>query len=84
MFLVRSIGFLVLWIVLTTLVWQRQTWARIAIVLLVAWSLGNLMLTGLHVSLAVFALAVPLLIDTMRIVAALLLFRPQSNAWFKK
>jgi hypothetical protein len=80
----RTIGLWILWIVLTILVWQRQAWARIAILLLLAWSLMNLMLTGLRFSTAIFALVVPLLIDALRIAAAFLLFKPESNAWFKK
>jgi hypothetical protein len=84
LFLARSIGLWVLWVVLTILVWQRQAWARIAILLLLAWSLGNLVLTSLRFSVAVFALAIPFLIDALRIGAAFLLFKPESNAWFKK
>jgi hypothetical protein len=83
-FLARSIGLWILWVVLTILVWQRQSWARIAILLLLAWSLVNLMLTGLRFSAAIFALLVPLLIDALRIGAAILLFKQESNTWFKK
>ena len=82
-FLARSIGLSVLWVALTILVWQRQSWARIAILLLLAWSLVNLMLTGLRIRAAIFVLVVPLLIDALRIGAAFLLFKPESNAWFK-
>jgi len=83
-FLARSGGLWILWVVLTILVWQRQSWARIAILVLLAWSLVNLMLTGLRLSAAIFALLVPLLIDALRIGAAFLLFKQESNAWFKK
>ena len=80
----RTVGIWILWIVLTILVWQRQGWARIAILLLLAWSLVNLMLTGLRFSAAIFSLLVPLLNDALRIGAAILLFKQESNAWFKK
>jgi hypothetical protein len=84
LFLARTIGLWLLWVGLTILVWQRQGWARIAILLLLAWSLANLMLTTLRFSVAVFALAMPFLMDALRIGAAFLLFKPESNAWFKK
>jgi len=84
LFVARTIGLWILWVVLTILVWQRQSWARFAILLLLAWSLVNLMLTGLRFTVAIFALIVPLLIDVLRIGAAVLLFKPDSNAWFKK
>jgi hypothetical protein len=78
---------LILWIVLMICVWQRQAWARIAIALLLFWGITNLMTTGLRMggSMASAAsLAFPLLIAIMRACAVYLLFRPDSNAWFKK
>jgi hypothetical protein len=86
-FLVRPIAFAILWIVLTILVWQRQAWARIAILLILAWSIANLLFSMLRIGGAltlVFSLAFALLVDALRAGAAYLLFKPDSNTWYKK
>jgi hypothetical protein len=86
-FLVRPIAFGILWIVLTILVWQRQGWARIAILLILAWSIANLLISMLRIGGALtlaFSLAFALLVDALRAGAAYLLFKPDSNTWYKK
>jgi hypothetical protein len=86
LFLMRSVGFWVLWIVLTILVWQRQGWARIVILLFIAWSVGNLLISMLRIGASgiLFTLVFALLVDALRGYAAYLLFKPESNAWFKQ
>jgi hypothetical protein len=86
MFLVRTVTLLAAWIVLTILIWQRQAWARIAILVLIVWAVGNLLITSLRIGESgtlAFSLAFPLLIDALRIAAAYLLFKPESSTWFK-
>ncbi len=86
-FFLRTLGLWILEIVLIVCIWQRQAWARIAIALLLAWSICNLMLTVLRVggSIGLISnLVVPFLVDAARLCAVYLLFRPTSNAWFKK
>jgi hypothetical protein len=83
-FFARTIGFLVLEIVLLVCIWQRQAWARIALVLV--WGIGNLLMSILRIgaSFAFVSLAVPILVDGLRVGAVYLLFRPNSNAWYGK
>lgn len=86
-YLVRSIGFDVLWILFVVGLWQRQNWARFAVLVLVAWGLGNLALSMIRLSsstFAVFAFAIPIVVAGLHLLAAYLIFRPDSNAWFKK
>jgi hypothetical protein len=83
----RSIAPLVLWIVFVIFLWQRQSWARIAILLLLAWSIGNLALVFLRIpasSAVIWSFAVPIAVNVLRVCAAYLMFTPASNAWFKK
>jgi hypothetical protein len=82
--LIRSVGIWGLWVVLTVLIWQRQGWARFAILLLLAWAIGNMAITGMRIHGVLFALAFPLLMAGLRAGAAFLLFQPESSAWFKK
>jgi len=86
-FLTRSIGFDILWILFVVGLWQRQNWARFALLVFIAWGLGTLALNIMRVassSGAVFAFAIPLSMAALRLVAAYLMFRPDSNAWFKR
>jgi hypothetical protein len=83
----RSVVPLVLWIVFVIFLWQRQSWARIAILLLLAWSIGNLALVFLRIpasSAVIWSLAVPIAVNVLRLCAAYMMFTPASNAWFKK
>jgi|ERR1700722_4836241 hypothetical protein len=86
-FLTRSIGLTLLLILLVIALWQRQGWARIAILVLIVWGLGTLMFSVIRFaasSIAVWTFAIPLAIAAMRLGAVYLMFRPESNAWFKK
>ncbi len=86
-YLVRSIGFDVLWIMFVIGLWQRQNWARFAVLALVAWGVGNLAFSMIRLSsssLAIFTFALPILVAVLHVLAGYLLFRPDSNAWFKK
>jgi hypothetical protein len=87
LFLLRTITLLAAWIVLTILIWQRQAWPRIAVLVLIVWAVGNLLVTALRIGASgalAFSLVLPLLVDALRIAAAVLLFKPESSAWFKK
>jgi hypothetical protein len=81
-FLTRSIGLTILMILLVIALWQRQGWARIAIVLLIVWGIGNLAVSMIRVA-APWPFAIPIAIDALRLCAVYLFFRPESNAWFK-
>jgi hypothetical protein len=85
-FYARTIGFLVLGIVLLVCIWQRQAWARIALILVLVWGIGNLLVSMLRIgsSYPFMNLFVPILVDGLRVAAVYLLFRPASNAWFRK
>ena len=85
-FYARTIGFLVLEIVFLVCIWQRQAWARVGLVLVLVWGIGNLMMSMLRIgaSFAFVSLAVPILVDGLRLAALSLLFRPASNAWYRK
>lgn len=86
-YLTRSIGFDILWILFVLGLWQRQNWARFAILVFIAWGLGTLGLSMMRVVSsggAAFGFAIPLSMAAARLVAAYLMFRPESNAWFKK
>jgi hypothetical protein len=85
-YLVRSIGFDVLWILFMIGLWQRQSWARFGVLALTAWGLGSMAISMMRIasSLALFAFAVPILVAALHLFAAYLVFRPESNAWFRK
>lgn len=78
----RTFGFWIAWIVLIALFWQRQSWTRIAIAALIAWNIGNLALGLSRVS--PFALMMPILIAIIRVAAVFVMFKSDSNKWFKK
>ena len=68
-------------------IWQRQAWARIATVLLLVWGIANLLISIPRIGGSVaFApsLFVPILVDVLRVCAVYLLFKPESNAWYRK
>jgi xanthosine utilization system XapX-like protein len=78
--------FTILWLALIVALWQRQDWARIALVVLIAWSLINLAITFIRIAGMngpMWGLSIAVGENILRIIAALLVFRPQSNAWFK-
>jgi RNA polymerase subunit RPABC4/transcription elongation factor Spt4 len=79
-FWARTFGFWMVWTVFLIFFWQRQNWTRFAIMLLVLWNVGNLALNFR----ASFSLIVPILIAAIRVGAAYLMFKPESDAWFKK
>jgi hypothetical protein len=84
---IRTIGFWIAWIVALSFFWQRQNWARIAIALLVVWHVGNLgwiLMRNLGLGTVSFSFAIALLIAVARLAALVLMFTPDSNAWFKK
>jgi hypothetical protein len=86
-FLIPTVGIWFLWIVLVLFLWQRQGWARIVILLLLAWNVVNLLLSILRIAAsgtAVWGFAIALAAAALRVYAAYLMFRPESNAWFKK
>jgi hypothetical protein len=73
--------------VLPICIWARQNWARFAVVVFLVWAIGNLSFTILRYagsSAISLTLAIPLLTDAIRVWAAVLLFKPESTAWFKK
>lgn len=82
----QSIAVSLLWIVFILFLWQRQSWARIAIVVLIAFVVLNLSFSILRYGGAIYGWRWTILIaeEIMRVCAAYLLFRPESNAWFKK
>jgi hypothetical protein len=84
--LIPTVGLWVVWIVLVLLLWQRQSWVRIAILLLIAWNIGNLLITILRVGgsfTASWSFGAAIAMDGMRLYAAYLTFRPESTAWFR-
>ena len=76
-----------LWIGLIVLVWQRQGWARIVILLMMLFEIGSLALNFLRFSMTnvvMWTFLFPFVIAAVRGVALYQLFRPESSAWFKK
>ena len=82
-FLFRSVVFLILWIAFAICIWQRQNWARFAILVLLAYGAGNLLLTSLRVPIN-WGFALTLIIIALRLGAIVLMFKPESNTWFNK
>lgn len=86
---ISALGFVVwiLNILCVIFLWKRQNWARILVVVLIVWSVGNLALSLLRLGglgILNWSFTVPLAIDALRLCAIYLLFRPESNAWFKQ
>jgi hypothetical protein len=84
--LMRTIGLTTLMILLMIALWQRQSWARIVIALLIAWGVGGLILSIIRFPAfgARWTFAISIAIDAVRLFAVYLMFKPESNAWFKK
>jgi hypothetical protein len=82
----QSLVLSLLWVVFILFLWQRQSWARIAIVLMIALVVLNLSFSILRFGGAIFGWRWIIIIaeQLLRICAAFLLFRPESNGWFKK
>ena len=81
----QSIAGAILWLVLIAFLWQRQSWARFGVLILLVWVLGSLVLSVLRIGGAIpWGLAPAVAADLMRICAVFLLFRPESNAWFQQ
>jgi len=75
-----------LWVLFILFLWQRQNWARIATLALIAWVVGHLVLTVLRLGAANlfgWSWAAAVVEDIMRLCAACLLLLPESNAWFR-
>ncbi|HTB15165.1 MAG TPA: hypothetical protein VK752_26520 [Bryobacteraceae bacterium] len=85
MYLTRSLGLNLLMILFIAGLWQRQGWARIVILLYIAWTIGTMALsmTRVRSDAVLWAFAVPVAILLVRLCAGFLLFRPQSNTWFR-
>jgi hypothetical protein len=78
--------FTIVWLALIVALWQRQGWARIVVVLLIAWSLVNLAITLVRIAGVngpMWGIAIAVGENILRIVAASILFGPQGNAWFR-
>lgn len=87
LFLLRTFGFFVIAIVLIVCLWQRQGWARIAMALFVLWGVANLAISIMWTSRSVGiapSFLVAGLADVLRLCALYLLFKPESNAWYRK
>jgi hypothetical protein len=86
-FFLRALMYLALDIALIAGVWKRQAWARIVLAVLLVWVVGNLSVTLIRFGGALsfaWSLGFTVLCEVLRAVAIFLLFRPDSNAWFKK
>jgi hypothetical protein len=84
--MIRSLGLAALGVVLVLCIWQRQNWARMVLLLFVAWNVGNLVVSLLLLRANPLAWSFDFAIGEaiLRVFAAYLLFKPESNAWFKK
>jgi hypothetical protein len=79
--------FLILWVVFTIAVLQRQNWARIGIAILTVWGAMIIVTTIRILSRGRFNLelfAFPWVAFLIRVIASYLLFTPESNTWFKR
>jgi hypothetical protein len=86
-FWLRALMYLALDVTLIVGAWKRQTWARIALAVLLIWVVGNLSFTLIRFGGALsfaWSLGFTLLCEVLRAIAIFLLFRADSNAWFKK
>jgi hypothetical protein len=86
-FFLRAVMYIALDVALIAGVWKRQAWARIVLAVLLIWVIGNLSVSliryGGSLSFA-WSLGVTVLCEVLRAIAIFLLFRADSNAWFKK
>ena len=84
-YFLRTAGFSVLGFMLIVCIWMRQAWARIGMVLFAGWGILNLLITIQRIpGSAMAGLAMPLLVAALRLGGIYFLFRPDSNAWFRK
>jgi hypothetical protein len=86
-FFLRLLFFLALDVTFAVGVWKRQGWARILVAVLLLWAVGNLSVSliryaGSAANVSNFAF--PVIGEVLRLIAVVLLFRAESNAWFKK
>ena len=84
-FFLRFFGFLGVDIVLIICLWKRQAWARIGLALIIAWAIYNLT-TGFirYGSRDPISYAFPHFLELLRIAGLVFLFKPESNAWYKR
>ncbi len=81
----QSLAGAALWLLLIALLWKRQGWARFGVLLLLLYGLSGLAFSMLRFSGAIGRAWIPALAtDILRICAAFLLFRPESNAWYSR
>jgi len=86
-FFLRALMYLALDVALIVGVWKRQAWARIVLAVLLIWVIGNLSVTLIRYAGSLsfaWSLGVTVLCEVLRAIAIFLLFRADSNAWFKK
>jgi hypothetical protein len=85
---ILTLGFVVVWFVVLTFLWRGRAWARIATLLLVVWFFGNLAFSLFRVAGSGAAIsgtfAIPVVTSVLRVAALILLFMPESNAWFAR
>jgi hypothetical protein len=80
-YFLRTGGFSLVWLVLIFFVWQGQAWARIGVALLLAWSIGSLLIGILPLGMRMMnipSLAVSFLVDALRVAAVVVLFKAES------
>lgn len=84
-FWLRVFGILGIEILFIICVWKRHGWARIGLALMLIWAIYNLTTTfiryGSHDSISY---AFPLFLELVRIAGLVFLFKPESNAWYKR
>jgi hypothetical protein len=84
--MLQTLGFVVLWFAIIAFLLRGHAWARIATLLLIVWFFGNLALNLFRIAGSRFAIdvsfAIPLAASVLRVTALILLFGPESNAWF--
>lgn len=84
-YFLRVFGILGIEIVLIICVWKRQAWARIGLALMILWAIYNLTTTFIRYgSRDPISYAFPLFLELMRVAGLVFLFKPESNAWYKR
>jgi hypothetical protein len=84
--LIRSFGLIALGVLLVICIWRRQNWARIVLSILITYSTCTLVysFTVMRSRSLPWSFYVAVGEAGLRLFAAYLLFKPESNAWFKK
>jgi hypothetical protein len=86
--MLQTLGFIVLWFVVIAFLLRGRAWARIATLLLIVWFFGNLAFSVFRVAGSGSAIsgtfAIPVAVSVLRVTALILLFGPESNAWFAR